>query len=99
MAAELSTDQERQAQILAGLLQGQARDAMLDVARLIVASPDAQLLGATQFDVRDRLLALLAGACQAHLAQKKSMPTRPTASTARAAAGGPASTPTARDPS
>jgi hypothetical protein len=96
MAAELSPGQERQAQILAGLLQAQAREAMLDVARLLVSSPDSQLLGGTQFEVRDRLLALLADAYEAHLGQKKTPPTSPAASAAPTAAGAPTSTRTGR---
>jgi hypothetical protein len=99
MAAELSPDQERQAQILAGLLQAQARDAMLDAARLPVASPDSQLLGGTRFEVRDRLLALLADAYETHLGQKKTPPASPTASTALTAADAPTSTRTGRGPS
>jgi hypothetical protein len=99
MAAELSPDQERQAQVLAGLLQAQARDAMLDAARLPVASPDSQLLGGTRFEVRDRLLALLADAYETHLGQKKTPPASPTASTALTAADAPTSTRTGRGPS
>lgn len=99
MAAELSPDQERQAQILAQLLRDQAGGAVPDIARLLVASPDAQLLGGTQLHVRDRPLAFLADAYEAHLGQKKTPPTSPTASTAPAAADAPPSTRTGRGPS
>jgi len=99
IASELSPDQARQAQILADLLQSHAHDALLDVARLLVASPDSQLLGNTQFDVRDRLLRLLADAYRTHLDQKKTNRTNPMPSTALPASSGPASTNTDPDPS
>jgi len=45
IASELPPDQERPAQILAELHQSHVHDALVDVARILVASPDSQLLG------------------------------------------------------
>jgi hypothetical protein len=49
----LSPEQEAEAQRLAELMHHASRDEFLQLARLLVASADDQLFGATEFAARD----------------------------------------------
>ena len=67
----LTADQEAEAQRLAQLLGQKAQDEALHRARILVSKPDAQLLGATEFEIRDRAHAFAAHALQTALNERK----------------------------
>ena len=48
-----------------------SQDDFLQLARLLVGKPDHQLFGATEFDVRDRALQLVAKAFQTALDERE----------------------------
>ena len=50
----LTPEQEAEAQRLAVLIRQKAQEESLRLARMLVSKPDPQLLGATEFEVRDR---------------------------------------------
>ena len=50
----LTQEQEEQAQKLTDLLMTRTREEVLQMARLLASKPDAELLGATEFEIRDR---------------------------------------------
>lgn len=60
----LSSEQEAEAQRLAERLHTASKDDYLQLARLLVSKPDAQLFGATEFELRDRSHDLVAKALQ-----------------------------------
>jgi hypothetical protein len=62
------------------------------IADLLASKPDHQLLGATEFELRDHLLRLGAKALEAALAERKKGGTSGRARPARTAARRPAST-------
>jgi hypothetical protein len=51
----LTPEQEAEAQRLADLIAQKARQEALHIARLLVSKADHDLLGATEFEVRDRV--------------------------------------------
>jgi len=63
----LTPEQEAQADALAERLHAASKDEFLHLARLLVATPDHQLFGATEYQLRDHALHLVAGALQAAL--------------------------------
>jgi hypothetical protein len=63
-ALALTPEQEAEALLLAERMHAASKDDFLQLARLLVAKPDSQLFGATEFQVRDRALHLAAGAFQ-----------------------------------
>jgi hypothetical protein len=67
----LSPELEAQAQELLARLRPQAEDDLLALARLLVSTEDRELFGETEFEVRDLVHRLGAGAYSAHLAGKK----------------------------
>ncbi len=73
MAADpsLTPDQEAEAQALAALILQKAQEEALRMARLLVSKPDAELLGATEFEVRDRAHALAAHALETAVNRRK----------------------------
>jgi len=72
----LSPEQEAQAQRLFDLLQHPFLDEARRLARLLAAKPDAQLLGPTEFEVRDAVHRLGARALEAALDERKKGGTR-----------------------
>lgn len=52
---QLTPEQEAEAQRLADVIARKAREEALQVARLLVSKADHELLGATEFEVRDRV--------------------------------------------
>jgi hypothetical protein len=72
----LTPDQEAQAQRLAAVIGQKAQEEALRMARLLVSKPDAQLLGATEFELRDRAHALAAFALATALNERKKGGTR-----------------------
>jgi hypothetical protein len=68
---ELTVEQEAEAQRLAALILEKAQEEALRLARLLVSKPDAELLGATEFEVRDRVHALGAFAVETAVNRRK----------------------------
>ena len=67
----LSPEQETEARRLFELLRQPFLDEARRLARLLAAKPDAQLLGATEFQVRDRVHRLGARALETALNERK----------------------------
>ena len=84
-AVTLTPEQEQQAQALAARLHREVAGDILQLARLLVSKPDEQIFGQTEFEVRDLVHRLGAGALQTHLAEKKTA-TAAAASSAHTAA-------------
>jgi hypothetical protein len=76
LTADLTPEQEAEAQRLFEALQQPFLDEARRLARLLAAKPDRQLLGATEFEVRDRVHRLGAQALQAALDERKKGGTR-----------------------
>jgi hypothetical protein len=85
---------EAQAQELAARIQARSADAILEMARRLVATTDDTLFGDTEFALRDQARGIVADAYAEHLPQKVGTPPPP--STAPAAGDPPPSTGTAR---
>ena len=94
MSEPLSPELEAQAQALATRIQARSADAILEMARRLVATTDETLFGDTEFALRDQAVGLVAHAYAEHLPQKGATPPAP--STAPTADGGPPSTATGR---
>jgi hypothetical protein len=67
----LTPEQEAEAQRLAQIIGKKAQEEALRMARLLASKPDAQLLGKTEFEIRDRVHALGAFALEAALQERK----------------------------
>jgi hypothetical protein len=67
----LSPEQEAEAQRLAAIIAQRAQEEALRIARLMVSKPDGELLGATEFEVRDRMHALGAHAIETAVNRRK----------------------------
>jgi hypothetical protein len=72
----LTPEQEAEAQRLYELMQKPFLDEARKLARLLASRPDSQLLGKTEFDVRDCLHRLGAKALEAALDERKKGGTR-----------------------
>jgi hypothetical protein len=72
----LPPEPEAEAQRLFALLQQPFLDEARRLARLLAAKPDAQLLGKTEFEVRDAVHRLGAQALEAALDERKKGGTR-----------------------
>lgn len=70
-AVELTPEQEAEARRLAALIGKKAQEEALHMMRILVSKPDAQLLGATEFEVRDRAHRLAAHAIETALQERK----------------------------
>lgn len=81
----LSPEQEAAAQRLAAVLLDKAKEETLRIARLLVSKPDDELLGATEFEVRDRVHRLGAHAIETALNERKKGATKVPAPAARTA--------------
>jgi hypothetical protein len=64
-------EQEAQAQRLAALILQKAQEETLPMARLLGSKPDRQLLGATEFEIRDHAHRWAAHALQTALNERK----------------------------
>jgi hypothetical protein len=73
---DLTPEQEQEARRLADLIARKAREEALRIARLLVAKKDHELLGATEFEVRDRVHALGAYALETAVNRRKRGGTR-----------------------
>ena len=72
----LTPEQEAQARDLAQRLHAASQDDFLLLARLLVATPDHQLFGATEYQLRDRALHLVAALQTALDGREKKTTTR-----------------------
>ena len=68
---ELSPEQEAEAQRLADLVMNRTREEVLQISRLLVSKPDHQLLGPTEFEVRERVHKIGAHALETALQERK----------------------------
>jgi hypothetical protein len=67
----LSPEQEAQAQRIAARITERFHEEALNMARIMASKPDAQLLGATEFQMRDRAHELAAHAIETALNERK----------------------------
>lgn len=68
---KLTPEQEQEAQRLADIIAQKAKEEALAMARLLVSKQDHELLGATEFEIRDRVHRLGAHAIEAAVNQRK----------------------------
>lgn len=86
---ELTPEQEAEAHRIYEALKRTADEDLLAVARLLASRPDAELLGRTEFEVRDRAHRIAAKAVGEALAGRKKGGTAGRASPARPATARP----------
>ena len=67
----LTPAQEAQAQRLATLVGKKVEEEVLNMARIMASKPDAELLGPTEFRIRDRAHKLAAHALETALNERK----------------------------
>jgi hypothetical protein len=67
----LTPEQEAEAQRLAALIGRKAQEEVLRMARILASKPDAELLGATEFEIRERVHALGAHAIETAVNRRK----------------------------
>lgn len=67
----LTPEQEAEAQRLAAIIGQKAQEETLRMARLLASKADAHLLGATEFEIRDRVHELGAFAIETALQERK----------------------------
>jgi hypothetical protein len=67
----LSAEQEAQAQRIYHVLRQTCEQDLLALSRLLASKPDRELLGKTEFEVRDRVHAIGAKAVETALAERK----------------------------
>src|SRR4051812_19285343 len=87
----LTTERQEEADRIFEILRRDSEQDLRDLARLLASKPDGQLLGATEFALRDRVLAIAARALEAALAGRKKGGTKAPASPAPTARGAPSS--------
>jgi len=67
----LTPEQEAEAQRWADIVMDRTREEILQMTRLLVSKPDAELLGATEFEVRDRVHTIGARVLETALTERK----------------------------
>ena len=67
----LTPEQEAHAQRLAAIIGRKAQEEALNMARIMASKPDAQLLGTTEFQIRERAHQLAAHAIETALNERK----------------------------
>ena len=72
----LTPEQEAEAQRLAAIIGKRAQEEALHMARLLISKPDEELLGATEFEIRDRVHKLGAHAIETALLERKKRGTK-----------------------
>ena len=70
MSEPLAPDLEAKAQELAARIRMRSADAILDMARQLVTTPDEKLFGKTELQLRDRLLPILGHALEERIEKK-----------------------------
>jgi hypothetical protein len=73
---ELTPEQEAEAQRLADIVVEKTKAEALQIARLLVSKPDRELLGAAEFEVRERVHRIGAAALEAAVNRRKKGGTR-----------------------
>ena len=68
---KLTPEQEAEAQRLADIIADKAKEEALQIARLLVSKPDHQLLGTTEFEIRERVHKIGACAIETAVNQRK----------------------------
>lgn len=81
---QLTADQEAEAARIAEIIKQKVNDEVLRMARLLASKPDAELLGKTEFEIRDRVHQIGAHAIETALEERKKGGTKVRASHARA---------------
>lgn len=94
MSEPLDPELEAKAQELAARIKARSADAILEMARRLVATTDDTLFGDTEFALRDQAQGIVADAYAEHIPQKVATPPAP--STAPTAPAAPRSTGTAK---
>ena len=94
MSEPLDPELEAKAQELAARIQARSAEAILEMARRLVATTDDTLFGDTEFALRDHAQGIVADAYAEHLPQKVDTPPAP--STVPTAKDAPPSTATAK---
>lgn len=94
MSEPLDPEREAKAQELAARIKARSADAILEMARRLVATTDESLFGDTEFALRDQAQGIVADAYAEHLPQKVGTPLLP--STAPTVPDAPPSTRTAK---
>ncbi len=82
---QLTAQQEAEAQRIAAIVGPKVQEETLRIARLLASKPDAQLLGKTEFEVRDRVHDLGAQVIETALEERKKGATKGRASSVRTA--------------
>jgi len=95
----LTAEQEAEAHALFQRLKTAFEEEALQLARLMASKEDRHLLGATEFEVRDRVHRLGAHVLHTALAERKKGGIRGAAPTARTATKPPSASPSAARPS
>ncbi len=67
----LTPEQEAEAQRVADIIARKAKEEALAMARLLVSKQDQEILGATEFEIRDRVHKLGAHAIETALNERK----------------------------
>ena len=67
----LTPEQEAEAQRWADIVMDRTREEILQMTRLLVSKPDRELLGATEFEVRDRAHTIGARVIETALRERK----------------------------
>lgn len=68
---ETTPEREAEAQRLAGIIGQRVQEEVLQMARIMVSKPDSQLLGATEFEIRERAHKLAAYAIATAVNERK----------------------------
>jgi hypothetical protein len=95
----LTPEQEVEAQRIYRLLKQACDDDLLQMARLLASKPNHQLLGATEFELRERVFQIGAKAVETALAERKKGGTRTPAPLAPTVAKPPSANAGNRGPS
>lgn len=74
-SSPLSAEKEGEAKALAQRIREATDDDVLQIARLLVDRPEAEIFGDTEFALRDLVLKIGAKALEEHLRQKKTATT------------------------
>lgn len=90
-AAVLTSEQQEEADRIYEILRRNTEKDLRQIAQLLASKPDGQLLGATEFELRDRSLEIAAMALETALNERKKGGTKVPVSTAPSAAKTPSS--------
>lgn len=70
-ALKLTPEQEAEAQRRTEIVLARVREEVLEMNRLLASKPDSELLGATEFTIRDRCHKIGADVIETALAERK----------------------------